>query len=58
MSIWRPKTIFNQTNLKGAQLKDATGLTKNQINLCKVDSHTELPDYLEEELDDDFLLQF
>jgi uncharacterized protein YjbI with pentapeptide repeats len=51
-------TIFNQTNLKGAKLKDATGLTTDQVNLCQTDSHTELPDYLEEELDDDFLLQF
>jgi uncharacterized protein YjbI with pentapeptide repeats len=51
-------TIFNQTNLKGAKLKDATGLSKSQIELCQTDSQTELPDYLEEELDDDFLLQF
>jgi uncharacterized protein YjbI with pentapeptide repeats len=51
-------TIFNQTNLKGAKLKDATGLTTDQVNLCLIDSHTLLPDYLEEELDDDFLLQF
>jgi uncharacterized protein YjbI with pentapeptide repeats len=51
-------TIFNQTNLKGANLKDATGLSTSQIELCKTDSKTELPDYLEEELDDDFLLQF
>jgi uncharacterized protein YjbI with pentapeptide repeats len=51
-------TIFNQTNLKGAKLNNATGLTTNQVNLCQADSHTELPDYLEEELDDDFLLQF
>jgi len=51
-------TIFNQTNLKGAKLMNATGLTTNQVNLCQIDSHTQLPDYLEEELDDDFLLQF
>ena len=51
-------TIFNQTNLKGAKLKDATGLTTDQVNLCLIDTHTLLPDYLEEELDDDFLLQF
>ena len=51
-------TIFNQTNLKGAKLKDATGLTTSQVNLCQTDSKTQLPDYLEEELDDDFLLQF
>ena len=51
-------TIFNQTNLTGAKLKDATGLTTSQVNLCQIDSKTQLPDYLEEELDDDFLLQF
>tara|TARA_A100001037_G_C14725149_1_gene446306 strand:- start:5 stop:511 length:507 start_codon:yes stop_codon:yes gene_type:complete len=48
-------TIFNQTNLKGAQLKGATGLTTSQIDLSRTDSKTQLPDYLEEE--DDFLLQ-
>ena len=48
-------TLFNQTNLKGAQLKGATGLTINQMNLSRIDSKTQLPDYLEE--DDDFLLQ-
>ncbi|MBT5469573.1 MAG: pentapeptide repeat-containing protein [Nitrospina sp.] len=51
-------TIFNQTNLKGALLKGATGLTTSQIDLSQTDSRTQLPDYLEEELDDDFLLQF
>jgi len=48
-------TTFNQTNLKGAQLKGATGLTTSQIDLSRTDSKTQLPDYLEEE--DDFLLQ-
>ena len=48
-------TIFNQTNLKGARLKRATGLTTSQIDLSRTDSKTQLPDYLEEE--DDFLLQ-
>lgn len=52
------ETLFNQTNLKGAQLESATGLSSSQITLCLTDSHTQLPDYLEEELDDDFLLQF
>lgn len=51
-------TIFNQTNLKGAQLKGATGLTTSQIELSLTDANTQLPDYLSEELDDDFLLQF
>ena len=50
-------TIFNQTNLKGALFEGATGLTSNQISMSKTDSKTQLPDYLEEEMDDDFLLQ-
>jgi hypothetical protein len=41
-----------------AQLRGATGLTTNQIDLSLTDENTQLPDYLEEELDDDFLLQF
>ncbi|MBC8285500.1 MAG: pentapeptide repeat-containing protein [Nitrospinae bacterium] len=50
-------TIFNQTNIKGALLEGATGLSSSQISLAQTDSNTQLPDYLEEELDDDFLLQ-
>ncbi len=50
-------TIFNQTNIKGALLKNATGLTSAQISVSIKDSNTQLPDYLEEEMDDDFLLQ-
>ena len=50
-------TIFNQTNIKGALFEGATGLTSNQISMSKTDSKTQLPDYLEEEMDDDFLLQ-
>ncbi len=50
-------TIFNQTNLKGALFEGATGLNSNQISTSKTDSKTQLPDYLEEEMDDDFLLQ-
>ena len=50
-------TMFNQTNLKGALLKEATGLSTNQLDMSQTDSSTQLPDYLEEELDDDFLLQ-
>ena len=50
-------TIFNQTNLKGALFEGATGLSSSQISTSKTDSKTQLPDYLEEEMDDDFLLQ-
>ena len=49
--------LFNQTNLKGANLKGTTGLSSSQINLAITDKQTRLPDYLEEEMDDDFLLQ-
>ena len=49
--------LFNQTNLKGANLEGATGLSSSQINLAITDKQTKLPDYLEEEMDDDFLLQ-
>ena len=50
-------TIFNQTNLKGALFEGATGLSSSQISTSTTDSKTQLPDYLEEEMDDDFLLQ-
>ena len=49
--------LLNQTNLKGANLEGATGLSSSQINLAITDKQTKLPDYLEEEMDDDFLLQ-
>ena len=49
--------LFNQTNLKGANLKGTTGISSSQIDLAIIDKETRLPDYLEEEIDDDFLLQ-
>jgi uncharacterized protein YjbI with pentapeptide repeats len=51
-------TLFNQANLKGANLLLATGLSTTQIDQAVTDKQTRLPDYLEEEMDDDFLLQF
>lgn len=51
-------TLFNQTNLKGAKLKSATGLSASQVSEALTDKQTQLPEYLEEEMDDDFLLQF
>jgi len=50
--------LFNQTNLKGANLVSATGLSSAQLAQAVTDKQTRLPDYLEEEVDDDFLLQF
>ena len=49
--------LFNQTNLKGANLSGTTGLSSSQLDLAITDKHTSLPDYLEEEVDDDFLMQ-
>ena len=51
-------TLLNQANLKGANLLLATGLSTTQINQAVTDKATQLPDYLEEEMDDDFLLPF
>jgi hypothetical protein len=36
----------------------ATGLSSTQLGQALTDKKTRLPDYLEEEMDDDFLLQF
>ena len=49
--------IFNQTNIKRALFEGETALNYSQISMSKTDSKTQLPDYLEEEMDDDFLLQ-
>ena len=51
-------TLFNQTNLKGANPSSATGLSAAQISQTITNPQTQLPSYLEEEIDDDFLLQF
>jgi len=49
---------FIQCKLNGANLSWATGLSFSQIKLALTDEQTRLPDYLDEEIDDDFLLQF
>ena len=56
-SQFNEDALFKQTNLKGANLKGTTGLSSSQIKLAITDKQTRLPDYLEEEVDDDFLLQ-
>jgi hypothetical protein len=38
-------------------MRGATGLNSSQINLAITGKQTKIPDYLEEEVDDDFLLQ-
>ncbi|QPJ65515.1 MAG: pentapeptide repeat-containing protein [Candidatus Nitrohelix vancouverensis] len=49
---------FDRANLRGANLISATGLTSSQITQAFSNKDTRLPEYLEEEMDDDFLLQF
>jgi len=49
--------MLNQANLKGCDLRGATGLTVGQIESAMTDKTTKLPDYLDEELEDGFLLQ-
>ena len=50
--------LFNQTNLKSANLSNVTGLSSAQIKLAIINKETQLPEYLSEEIEDDFLLQF
>ncbi len=49
--------LLTQANLKGSDLSGATGLTVGQIESAITDKTTKLPDYLDEELEDGFLLQ-
>lgn len=51
------EVLFTQTNLKGTDLTGATGLTVGQIESAITDKTTKLPDYLDEEMEDGFLLQ-
>lgn len=49
--------LLTETILRGANLSGATGLTSMQIKSAFTDDQTKLPDYLEDEAEDDFLLQ-
>lgn len=51
------EVLFTQANLKGTDLTGATGLTLGQIESATIDKTTKLPDYLDEEMEDGFLLQ-
>jgi uncharacterized protein YjbI with pentapeptide repeats len=51
------EVLFTQANLKGTNLTGATGLTIGQIESATTDKTTKLPDYLDEEMEDGFLLQ-
>ncbi len=56
-ALFSEEVLFTQANLKGTDLTGATGLTIGQIESAATDKTTKLPDYLDEELEDDFLLQ-
>ena len=52
------EVLFIGVNLKGADLSSATGLNSGQINMAVTDNLTKLPEYFDEEDDDEFLTQF
>jgi len=55
-SQFNEDVLFGQTNLKGANLTDASGLSVMQIKLSLVDKGTRLPEYLSDDMEDeDFL---
>ncbi len=56
-ALFSEEVLFNQANLKGTDLTGATGLTVGQIESAITDKTTKLPDYLDEEMEDGFLLQ-
>ena len=45
---------LNKVKLQFSNLEGTTDLSSSQINLAITDKQTKLPDYLEEEMDDDF----
>ncbi|MDA0690994.1 MAG: pentapeptide repeat-containing protein [Nitrospinae bacterium] len=56
-ALFSEEVLFTQANLKGTNLTGATGLTAGQIESAITDKTTQLPDYLDEEMEDGFLLQ-
>jgi len=55
-SQFNEDVLFGQTNLKGANLLDASGLSVMQIQTSLVDKDTKLPEYLSDDMEDeDFL---
>ncbi len=55
-SQFNEDVMFGQTNLKGANLVDASGLSVMQIKTSLVDKDTKLPEYLSDDMEDeDFL---
>jgi len=45
--------MFGQTNLRGANLLDASGLSVMQIQTSLVDKDTQLPEYLSDDMEDE-----
>ncbi len=45
--------MFGQTNLRGANLLDASGLSVMQIQTSLVDKETQLPEYLSDDMEDE-----
>jgi uncharacterized protein YjbI with pentapeptide repeats len=45
--------MFGKTNLKGANLLDASGLSVMQIQISLVDKDTKLPEYLNDDMEDE-----
>ena len=45
--------MFGQTNLRGANLLDASGLSVMQIQASLVDKDTQLPEYLNDDMEDE-----
>ena len=45
--------MFGQTNLRGANLLDASGLSVMQIQSSLVDKDTQLPEYLNDDMEDE-----
>ncbi len=56
-ALFSEEVLFTQANLKGTNLTGATGLTAGQIESAITDKTTQFPDYLDEEMEDGFLLQ-
>ena len=52
-SQFNEDVMFSQTNLKGANLSDASGLSVMQIQTSLVDKDTQLPEYLNDDMEDE-----
>lgn len=55
-SQFNEDVLFAQTNLMGANLLEASGLSVMQIKSSVVDKNTQLPDYLNDDMEDEEFL--